>query len=100
VSRGCFARTSQWVQMRGGAVKIQMSYQLVARVARAMCVADGRDPDQLVQCRDGCFGSEPVGLPGGVKYVSFHEAWQSYTGDARRAIAAHAEITASMLSVE
>jgi ribonuclease PH len=56
----------------------------IARVARALCVADGQDPEAEITV-----GTDVVEEGGGERY---HEvtapAWTSYAGEARRMIAA------------
>ena len=56
----------------------------VARVARALCVADGQDPEAVIEV-----GGETIDLGDGVMWHREAEipAWTSYAGEARRIIA-------------
>ncbi len=57
----------------------------IARVARALCVADGSDPEAPI-----AVGADVVDEGGGVE--RYHEvtapSWTTYAGEARRTIAA------------
>ena len=57
----------------------------IGRVARALCVADGQDPDDLIGV-----GGEVTGIGEDVDWrrETMAPAWTSYAGDARRFVAA------------
>ena len=57
----------------------------IARVARALCVADGNDPDAMIEV-----GGEVTGMGEDVEWhrEAMVPAWTSYAGEARRFIAA------------
>ncbi len=57
----------------------------IGRVARALCVADGKDPDKVVRT-----GTEDVEMDPGFSYDRDIEApaWTTYAGQTRRFIAA------------
>lgn len=55
------------------------------RVARALCVADGRDPDEVVKV-----GTEAMPIDRGMSFQQdvHGPAWTTYTSEARRMVAA------------
>ena len=56
----------------------------IERVARALCAADGHDPEERVYV-----GSETIGTDGADHYREvLAPAWTTYVGEARRFVAA------------
>lgn len=77
-----------------------MTDQQIEKVARAMCTADARDPDEVTWAFEEPDTEQAVA---GVTFTSGVEKaprWQQYRKMARRQIAAHQAIFASAYSAQ